>query len=87
LADVRLLDYSTCSSPIENFFYYDLQKHLADDVSISEQFECQTFVGTFYLDFLTQVSGREVRFECDAKNLHCKFLLERLRRKADAADT
>ncbi len=63
-------DFSPCNSPIENIFYMDIQKRLVPGAVISRQFECLTHIGRFYLDFLVEIPGRRVAFECDGKDYH-----------------
>jgi hypothetical protein len=63
-------DLTPCNSPIENIFYADVQKRTAPEARISRQAECPTCIGTFYLDFLVEVRGRRVGFECDGKDFH-----------------
>ena len=65
-------DITPCDSPIEDIFYADIQKCIVPDAEISRQFECPTYCGTFYLDFLVVVAGRRVGFECDGKDFHEK---------------
>lgn len=70
-AAVRAMpDLTPCDSPIEDIFYADIQKRIVPDAVISRQFKCPTRIGTFYLDFLIQVGGRCVAFECDGKDFH-----------------
>jgi very-short-patch-repair endonuclease len=66
----ELPDYSPCDSPIEDIFYLQIQKYLSSGCKINRQFECKTKIGTFYLDFLIQIDGRNLGFECDGKDYH-----------------
>lgn len=64
-----LIDFSACDSPIETFFYRELQKLIVQENTILRQVECRTEVGTFRPDFI--VSGNRVLgFECDGKEFH-----------------
>jgi very-short-patch-repair endonuclease len=66
----HLLDCTPCDSPIEDIFYREFQKCVASEAVILRQFECQTPVGAFYLDFLVSRHGRHLGFECDGKDFH-----------------
>jgi len=63
-------DFSRCDSPIEDLFYYDIQKVIPDDATMQRQFECPTALGNFRLDFILELPGRRVGFECDGKDFH-----------------
>lgn len=58
-------------SPLEDLFALNLDKYLAEGVSISKQIEVESFCGVFRLDFVASASGqRSVAFECDGKEYH-----------------
>lgn len=67
----RLLpDCSPCDSPIEDIFYWEIQKYLSEGALIKKQHECQFHWGSYWIDFLITLPHRKLGFECDGKDYH-----------------
>lgn len=57
-------------SPLELMFIETLEKYLSPKVKIIPQYEVKTICGNFRLDFLLEVDGKKIAFECDGKEFH-----------------
>jgi hypothetical protein len=68
----RFVDHSPCDSPIEDIFYREAQKWLAEGVTLDRQVECVTPIAAFRLDFCAEVGPRKIGIECDGKEFHSR---------------
>lgn len=57
-------------SPLEDDFAYHITKYLEPTISFTPQYEVKTICGTFRLDFVAEVAGVKIGFECDGKDFH-----------------
>jgi hypothetical protein len=57
-------------SPLEDLFALNLVKYLGSDVTLRRQFEVSTMVGKFRIDFVVELDGWLIAFECDGKEYH-----------------
>ena len=57
-------------SPLEELFWANTKRYLAEGVVPHAQVEVATQWGAFRLDFLFEVEGRKVAVECDGKDFH-----------------
>lgn len=63
-------DRSKIESPLEEFLIEQLEKYLSGKVDLIPQYEVQTNVGKFRLDFLIEINGKKIGIECDGKEFH-----------------
>lgn len=66
------LPHIQCDSPIEDALYYQIQKAPSFHLVVEPQFEVQTRIGLFRLDFrlTNNESGRCIGIECDGEEFH-----------------
>ena len=57
-------------SPIEDAFAWHATKYLNQQILWTPQFEVMTICGRFRIDFVAEISGRTVGFECDGAEYH-----------------
>lgn len=57
-------------SPLEERFIERLEKYLSPHVRIIPQYQINTIVGSYRLDFVLAVDSRKIAFECDGKDFH-----------------
>jgi len=62
--------FAQYDSPIENEFGAELYRHLKQRYKLQPQYEANTICGKFFLDFLIEVNGQKIGFECDGKEFH-----------------
>lgn len=60
-------------SPLEEQFAQSLEKYLSPSSEIYPQYEVQTILGKFRLDFMVAINGQKIGFECDGKEFHDPF--------------
>jgi len=61
-----------CESPIEELFLREFEKVMNDDARIRGQYEVETQVGRFRLDFVVErpALGLTIGIECDGRDFH-----------------
>lgn len=66
------VDPSICESPIEDLFVDEFRKFANDQVSIRGQYEVETHIGRFRLDFVLEcpACGAKIGIECDGRDFH-----------------
>ncbi len=62
--------YDQYDSPIENEFGAEFKRHLKQRYQLQPQYEANTICGQFRVDFLIEVNGQKIGFECDGKEFH-----------------
>jgi len=63
-------DRNKLESPLEELFAQNIEKYLSPNAEIYPQFPVKTLLGNFRLDFVVEVMGKKVGFECDGKEFH-----------------
>ncbi|QPH38889.1 hypothetical protein [Pedobacter endophyticus] len=66
-------DRDRLESPLEEQFIQSLEKYLNPRSEIIPQFELETILGRFRLDFVIELDGYRIGFECDGKAYHDAF--------------
>lgn len=66
-------DRDRLESPLEEQFAQSLEKYLSPSSEIYPQYEVQTILGKFRLDFMVALNGHKIGFECDGKEFHDPF--------------
>src|SRR6266566_8888070 len=61
---------STYDSPLEYRFAHQAVKYLRPGTDLQKQVPVATSIGGFRLDFLVEVDGSRVAFECDGGEVH-----------------
>ena len=66
------VDTFILESPIEEIFLRELEKVVNDETRIRGQYEAQTQIGRFRLDFVAECPaiGLKIGIECDGRNFH-----------------
>src|SRR5689334_10635520 len=66
-------DRDRLESPLEEQFIQSLEKYLNPRSDIIPQYEVQTILGKYRLDFVVALDGHLIGFECDGKEYHDAF--------------
>jgi very-short-patch-repair endonuclease len=57
-------------SPLEEIFIENLEKYLSPKTTIIPQYEVQTLVGKYRIDFVLISENKKIGIECDGKEFH-----------------
>lgn len=66
-------DRDKLESPLEELFIENLEKYVSPFSLIHPQYQVQTIVGKFRLDFVVELKGIKIGFECDGKEFHDEY--------------